>query len=434
VLKTIADPPGCDGAARAAAAAVRAGPRELTDPLVDLDLQLSLNLCYELHFLSFRGVETGWEWDPGLLELRAELERLFMRGLGSAVGKPLEIRPDEVSGRLRGLKPDPGFEELVDHVANDAGLSQTRELVIHRSPVKLRQPDPYGWTMARLRGRPRRTLAKLVQNAVPARALYSKTMRAVGLDDRDGAYLDLLPGSTLAEVNLISFFGLHRRAHGAMLGQIAMQEILYPAEDKACGQALSRLGMNGDAAAYFGEAEHRAESLAPAAVFEMAEGLARIDPKLGPDIILGARAMLAVQKRLVDRMLERWRGSASSLLPERPRADPRTEIPVCLAAPRGIARPPINPRGDRPVTKDHGPSIKDDGLYEKLREEGDSKEKAARIANAKAGGKDVSSEGGKAEGYEDRTVDELRDRAAELNIEGRSGMDKEGRIFTLRNR
>ena len=85
------------------------------------------------------------------------------------------------------------------------------------------------------------------------------------------------------------------------------------------------------------------------------------------------------------------------------------------------------------MAKDHGPSVKDDRLYEKLREEGESKEKAARIANAKAGGEDVSRKGGEAEDYEDRTVDELRDRAAELGIEGRSEMSKNELIDALRN-
>jgi hypothetical protein len=85
------------------------------------------------------------------------------------------------------------------------------------------------------------------------------------------------------------------------------------------------------------------------------------------------------------------------------------------------------------MAKDHGPSVKDDELYEKLREEGESKEKAARIANAKAGGEDVSRKGGEAEDYEERSVEELRDRAAELGIEGRSEMSKSELIDALRN-
>lgn len=85
------------------------------------------------------------------------------------------------------------------------------------------------------------------------------------------------------------------------------------------------------------------------------------------------------------------------------------------------------------MAKDHGPSVKDDRLYEKLREEGESKEKAARIANAKAGGEDVSRKGGEGESYEDRSVEELRERAVELDIEGRSEMDKGELVDALRN-
>ena len=84
------------------------------------------------------------------------------------------------------------------------------------------------------------------------------------------------------------------------------------------------------------------------------------------------------------------------------------------------------------MAEDHGPSIKDDRLYEDLREDGASKEKDARIANAKAGGTNVSEKGGEAEEYEDRTVEELQGRARELGIEGRSDMDKEQLIDALR--
>ena len=85
------------------------------------------------------------------------------------------------------------------------------------------------------------------------------------------------------------------------------------------------------------------------------------------------------------------------------------------------------------MAKDHGPSVNQDEHYEALRDEGESKEKAARIANAKAGGEDVSRKGGESGSYEDWTKEELSERAAEIGIEGRSDMDKGELIDALRN-
>lgn len=85
------------------------------------------------------------------------------------------------------------------------------------------------------------------------------------------------------------------------------------------------------------------------------------------------------------------------------------------------------------MAKDHGASIKDDETYEALRDDGYSKESAARIANAKANPEQHPSEkGGKAPPYEDWTVDELHKRAAELDISGRSDMNKDELIKALR--
>ncbi len=85
------------------------------------------------------------------------------------------------------------------------------------------------------------------------------------------------------------------------------------------------------------------------------------------------------------------------------------------------------------MAKDHGPSIKDDETYAALREDGASKEKAARIANAKAGGESPGEKGGKQPPYEEWTVDELKDRAREIDIDGRSDMNKDELIKALRD-
>jgi hypothetical protein len=88
-----------------------------------------------------------------------------------------------------------------------------------------------------------------------------------------------------------------------------------------------------------------------------------------------------------------------------------------------------------PQGKSHGPSIKDDRLYERLRDEGESKEKAARIANeaAREGRSAVGRRGGGSGTYEDWNVDDLRKKAADVGIEGRSKMKKRELVSALRN-
>lgn len=79
--------------------------------------------------------------------------------------------------------------------------------------------------------------------------------------------------------------------------------------------------------------------------------------------------------------------------------------------------------------------IKDEEQYQALRRQGESKEKAARIANASASSSrsEVGRRGGKGASYEDRTKSELLDRAREIGIEGRSKMSKSELVSALRN-
>ena len=88
-----------------------------------------------------------------------------------------------------------------------------------------------------------------------------------------------------------------------------------------------------------------------------------------------------------------------------------------------------------PGKRDPGPSVKDKELYERLRGEGNSKQKSARIAGAaaKTSRSEVGHTGGASGDYETWTVEHLRKRAAEIRIDGRSSMRKGELIEALRN-
>lgn len=87
-----------------------------------------------------------------------------------------------------------------------------------------------------------------------------------------------------------------------------------------------------------------------------------------------------------------------------------------------------------PGKRDPGPSVKDPEMYEALRDEGNSKEKSARIANAAAATSRsaVGRRGGRSDAYEEWTVDQLHKKARDVGIAGRSTMSKKQLIVALR--
>jgi hypothetical protein len=85
--------------------------------------------------------------------------------------------------------------------------------------------------------------------------------------------------------------------------------------------------------------------------------------------------------------------------------------------------------------KGPGPSVKDKEMYEALRDDGASKEKAARISNAAAASSrsEVGRRGARAGDYEGWSKEDLLVRARDLGIAGRSKMSKGELIQALRN-
>jgi hypothetical protein len=139
-------------------------------------------------------------------------------------------------------------------------------------------------------------------------------MEELGLDRTYGAYVDRLPGVTLATVNLMSLFGLHRRWRGAIVGHLAAFEMTSSVPNRRYANALRRLGFGPRATDFFDEhveADAVHENLA---AVDLAGGLARLEPALAGDILWGARALVEVERRWAQQLLDAWEAGRSSLL------------------------------------------------------------------------------------------------------------------------
>jgi Iron-containing redox enzyme len=293
-----------------------------SEPLADEDLQLSLYLCYELHYRGLPDVDDRWEWDPSLLALRGELERNFEQALLEAVPVPDEpVAAEEVDLALRAIAEDDDGPVLSSHVRAKASLEQMREFMVHRSAYQLKEADPHSWAIPRLSGPAKAALIE-VQFDEYGRGrpdwihaeLFARSMRALGLDPTYGAYIDRIPGVTLATVNLMSLFGLHRRLRGAIVGHLALFEMTSSIPNRRYGDGLRRLGYDGDATLFFDEhvlADAVHENIA---AVDLAGGLVREDPTLCTSILWGAKALGHLDREWGAHVLESWDHERSSLL------------------------------------------------------------------------------------------------------------------------
>ncbi|MGZ8667379.1 MAG: iron-containing redox enzyme family protein, partial [Solirubrobacterales bacterium] len=281
------------------------GPQALRDD----DLHLALYLCYELFYGELPGVDREHEWDPGLLELRSRLEGAFLAGLHEAV--PLRsVPPGEVGDLLFEIAADDRGPSLSQFLQRRADREQFREFAIHRSAYQLKEADPHSWAIPRLRGGPKSALIEIQSDEYgggrPERmhsALFAKTMLALGLDARPGAYLDRLPGVTLATVNLMSLLGLHGRWRGAIVGHLAMFEMTSSIPNRRYGDGLRRLGFDGPATDFFDEHVEADAVHENIAAYDLAQGLAMQQPELAGQIVFGAEALLELEARFSTALL-----------------------------------------------------------------------------------------------------------------------------------
>jgi Iron-containing redox enzyme len=292
-------------------------PAPADDPLVGDDLHLALYVMYELHYRSFADVDDAWEWEPGLLACRRELEC----GFADALGPPADtsVGPEDVAEQLFALVREDDGPSLSRHLLREGTREQFAEFVVHRSAYHLKEADPHTWAIPRLDGPAKAALVEIQSDEYGGgdpgwmhSTLFATTMAALDLDPRYGAYLDALPGVTLATVNLMSLFGLHRRWRGAIVGHLAVLEMTSSEPMRRYAAALRRLGA-GDAAGFFDEHVEADSVHEQLAAHDLAGGLVRQEPALARDVLFGARAVLAAEARFAEHVLGRWRAGESSL-------------------------------------------------------------------------------------------------------------------------
>lgn len=308
------------------------------DAAVDDDLQLALYLCYELHYGGLPGVHERWEWEPSLLALRADLERRFEAALIEAVPLDPDPFPGDGVDVVLGAIADAEGPSLPTFVERWATAEQVREFLIHRSAYELKHADPRSWAIPRLSGPTKAALVEIQADEYGGgrpdwthAELFARSMRAVGLDDTYGAYLDVIPGATLATVNQMSLFGLHRRWRGAIVGHLAMFELTSSIPNRRYGDGLRRLGWDGEATLFFDEhvgADAVRENIA---AVDLAAGLARQEPALRGSIVWGALTLTELGERWASYVLESWAEGHGSLLSDvESRSLPEARNPISL--------------------------------------------------------------------------------------------------------
>ncbi|MBE2315993.1 iron-containing redox enzyme family protein [Solirubrobacter sp. CPCC 204708] len=306
-------------------AALRQSPTPLALPEAPFafeDLQLALYCCYELHYRGFEGVDDAWEWDPGLLAFRAVLEREFEADVHELAGTPGEPpEPDRIDVEIRELMQSDDAPSVSTFIEREATREHVLEFLIHRSAYQLKEADPHSWAIPRLHGVPKAALVEIQADEygegrpdqVHAQ-LFARSMEALELDSTYGAYLDKIPGVTLATVNLMSWMGLHRRRRGGIVGHLALFEMTSSVPNRRYGSGLRRLGWDSEDAVAFFDVHVVADAVHESiAAVDLAGGLARQDRRLGADVLWGARALMAVDGRWARHMMERWEAGESSL-------------------------------------------------------------------------------------------------------------------------
>lgn len=300
-----------------------AGLAGQVDLLTDDDLHLALWTLYELHHRGFDDVDADLEWDPDLIRLRRMLEAPFEAELRrrSEPHVTATLGADgDLADRLFTLAEDFEGPAVARFLHREATLPQFLEFMVHRSIYHLKESDPASWVIPRIDGKPKTALVELQYDEYgggrPERlhsTMFGDSLEGCGLDRTYGAYIDQVPGYTLASNNAMNLLGLNRRLRGAAMGHLGAFEATSSLPCRKFASGVRRLGLPEVVATYFDEHVEADAVHEQLAFRDICASLVETGQAEERDVVLGSTICLLMDVVVGERLLEDWTAGRSTL-------------------------------------------------------------------------------------------------------------------------
>jgi len=285
------------------------------DVLGDEDFQLALWMLFELHYRGFDDIPDH-EWDPHLIALRGGLERRFEEELRSRTSVFVEdalAGAEDVVDQITLVIDAVDGPNLPRYLQREASREEVVDFMAQRSLYHLKESDPHAFVIPRIDGRAKVALAELQYDEYGAgrperlhAKLFADALTACGLDTGYGAYVDRVPGHTLAVNNVMSLFGLSRRLRGAALGHLAAFEATSSVPCRRIAGGIERVGLPDVVAAYFHEHVEADAVHEQVAMRDICGSLVDEDPALRRDVLFGVAGCLYLDVLAARGLLGAW--------------------------------------------------------------------------------------------------------------------------------